>query len=343
MTSPSCVPPAWAVAAATLGLTACTAGPAAYTGPELRLVESRPRVAAVGLPPEPPAPEEHEAAFGPAPARVDVAAYLTGDAAAVEPAVVTEDDGLKLRSGVQHLWRPGAVYQVRTRPGFLTSLLLEPGERVISRAAGDTERWMVEETRVGEAAGAQVTLLVKPVSAPLATNLVVTTDRRLYQLELLAEPGEEAVYQSLVAWRYPGQAVVPGLPRPASPEAPGGAAGQGLPTGNPPIVANVGAMDFDFAVEPRKPRKAPRWTPLRVFHDGSKTYVQFPPHVLRTEAPPLFVRRPGSREDELVNYRVVNELYVVDTVIDLAVLKVGKDAADQVVIRYRGGFFGGRP
>ena len=52
------------------------------------------------------------------------------------------------------------------------------------------------------------------------------------------------------------------------------------------------------------------------------------------------MRRPGSRDDELVNYRVVNELYVVDTVVDTAVLKVGKDEADQVVIAYEGGFFG---
>lgn len=331
--------PAWGVAIAALGLTACTAGPVNYTGPDLQLVESRQRVEPVGPPRGPSTLEEHEDAFGPAPTRVDIGPYLKGNDAPADAAVVGDGEGQKLRSGVHHFWRAGTVYQVRTRPGFLTSLLLEPGERVISRAAGDTERWMVEETRVGEGFEAQVTLLLKPVSAPLATNLVVTTDRRLYQLELLAEPGDEAVYQSLVAWHYPGGAVVPGLPR-----AGGTAAGAGsdpdLPAGGTPVVANVRALDFDFAVKPRKPRRAPRWTPLRVFHDGSKTYIQFPPHVLQTEAPPLFVRRPGSRDDELVNYRVVNELYVVDTVVETAVLKVGKDDADQVVIAYEGGFFG---
>ncbi|BAM05424.1 TrbG/VirB9 family P-type conjugative transfer protein [Phycisphaera mikurensis] len=325
-------------------LAGCTSSPPPYRGPDLQLVQTQPHVEPLAPARGPTTLEEHEAAFGPAPTRVDLAPYLQEASASPDAALVAAGDGRSLRSGVHHFWRPGTVYQVRTRPGFLTSLLLEPGERVISRAAGDTERWMVEETRVGEGSAAQVTLLVKPVSAPLATNLVVTTDRRLYQLELLADADDANAFQSLVAWTYPGGAVVPGLP--AASDA-GGAvqeAGAGAAAGGGnPIVANVGALDFDFAVRPRKPRRAPRWTPLRVFHDGHKTFIQFPPHVLQTEAPPLFVRRPGSREDELVNYRVVNGLYVVDTVFDTAVLKVGKDAADEVVIAYEGGFFGEAP
>ena len=102
---------------------------------------------------------------------------------------------------------------------------------------------------MGEGVDAQVTLLVKPVSAPLATNLVVTTDRRLYQVELLAEPGDEAAYQSLVVWHYPGGAVVPGLPR-VSGAATGVAAGPELPASDTPVIANVRELDFDFSVKP---------------------------------------------------------------------------------------------
>ena len=79
----------------------------------------------------------------------------------------------------------------------------------------------------------------------------------------------------------------------------------------------------------------PPWAPLRVFDDGQKTYVQFPPKVAVTEAPPLFVL--GHNGDaQLVNYRVKGDWYVVDRLFDRAELRLGEAPQTVVGIRSAG-------
>jgi type IV secretion system protein VirB9 len=91
------------------------------------------------------------------------------------------------------------------------------------------------------------------------------------------------------------------------------------------VVAPALAIDqlhFGYRVEPLK-GKAPRWQPLRVFDDGTKTYIQFPVNMAATEAPPLFLVGPGGKA-ELVNYRYLNGYYIVDRLIDVAELRIGE-------------------
>ena len=81
----------------------------------------------------------------------------------------------------------GALYQVYAAPGQVTDLALEPGEQLIGPgpvAAGDTVRWIIGDTLSGAGVTARVHILLKPVRAGLATNLVINTDRRTYHVEL---------------------------------------------------------------------------------------------------------------------------------------------------------------
>jgi type IV secretion system protein TrbG len=66
----------------------------------------------------------------------------------------------------------------------------------------------------------------------------------------------------------------------------------------------------------------PAWRPLRVFDDGSKTYVEFPASLATGEAPPLFVIG-GDGKAELVNYRLRERFYIVDRIFDAAELRLG--------------------
>jgi len=92
---------------------------------------------------------------------------------------------------------PGVVYEVIASPGHVTTIALEPGEKLITKAAGDTAQWFVGDT---PGSGDRTLLLVKPLKPNVETNLVVSTDRRLYQIDLKSVPG---VYQSEVRWNYP--------------------------------------------------------------------------------------------------------------------------------------------
>jgi hypothetical protein len=52
-------------------------------------------------------------------------------------------------------YAPGAIYEVYGAPGFISTVLLEPGETIVTVAAGDTTRWMVEQAIGGDVANAR--------------------------------------------------------------------------------------------------------------------------------------------------------------------------------------------
>lgn len=195
-------------------------------------------------------------------------------------------------------YAPGAIYEIYGAPGFVSTVLLEPGEAIVTVAAGDTTRWMVEEAIGGDVASPRAMLLLKPTRADIRTNIVLVTDRRTYALEAVAVSGQ--TYSAQTAWTYPEDAdtALEGAPLPGE--------------------------NFNFAYRIRTIRgMAPRWRPVRVFDDGRKTYIEFPPDIAVSEAPPLFVTDTG--ETALVNYRVSSNRYVVDRLFDVAELRLGAE------------------
>lgn len=78
----------------------------------------------------------------------------------------------------------GALYQIYAAVGRVTVVSLQPGEELVTVAAGDTVRWIVGDTSSGSGADLRVNVLVKPIRSDLKTNLVITTSRRTYLLEL---------------------------------------------------------------------------------------------------------------------------------------------------------------
>ena len=84
----------------------------------------------------------------------------------------------------------GALYQVYASPGRVTDITLQEGEELVSVSAGDTVRWIVGDTTSASGAAQRVHVLVKPIRPSLKTNLVITTNRRIYLLELTATPSD---------------------------------------------------------------------------------------------------------------------------------------------------------
>ncbi|WP_166802898.1 TrbG/VirB9 family P-type conjugative transfer protein, partial [Pseudomonas aeruginosa] len=78
----------------------------------------------------------------------------------------------------------GALYQVYAAVGRVTVITLQPGEELVTVAAGDTVRWIVGDTSSGSGDALRVNVMVKPIRSGLKTNLVITTSRRTYLLEL---------------------------------------------------------------------------------------------------------------------------------------------------------------
>jgi type IV secretion system protein VirB9 len=78
----------------------------------------------------------------------------------------------------------GALYQLYATPERVSDIALQPGETLTSVSAGDTVRWVIGDTVSGSGENSRTHVLVKPFAPGINTNLVITTDRRSYHLQL---------------------------------------------------------------------------------------------------------------------------------------------------------------
>jgi type IV secretion system protein TrbG len=202
----------------------------------------------------------------------------------------------------------GALYQLYAAPSQVTDIALEPGEKLVSVSAGDTVRWVVGDTTSGEGKAAQVHILVKPIGPELETNLVVTTDRRTYHLEMRSS---EKTYMASVSWTYPASELITLRKQQAEADVAGTTVAD---TG-----VNIEQIKFRYRLEGDAP-----WKPRQVFDDGAKVYIQFPSGLAQSEAPPLFVIGPDAKP-ALVNYRVRGTTYIVDRLFAAAELRLGTE------------------
>jgi type IV secretion system protein TrbG len=212
----------------------------------------------------------------------------------------------------------GALFQVYAAPLRLTTIQLQPGEKLVGKpAAGDTIRWVMGVGRSGTDRAEQQLLYIKPTRAGLQTTMVITTDRRTYYLDLRSF---DETYMASVRWRYAQDEIA---------QVEGAAARQdALAAATTATNINLEAINFSYRITVEKGK--PVWTPTQVFDDGRKTFIRFPAAMLVREAPALFVLS-SANETQLVNYRVKNDYFVVDRLLDQAELRVGQK--DQEIVR----------
>ena len=208
----------------------------------------------------------------------------------------------------------GALYQVYTSPGRVTVVALQEGEELVTVSAGDTVRWVVGDTASGAGASLRVTVLVKPTRTGLKTNLVITTNRRMYLLELSSTP---QAWMASVSWDYPKDRML-ALQKQAQQAQAAAPVDSGL---------SLEQIKFRYAIT----GDSPPWKPLRAFDDGQRVYIQFPGGIAQGELPPLFVIGPQG-DGQLVNYRFRSPYYVVDRLFGAAELRLGADKAQVVRI-----------
>jgi P-type conjugative transfer protein TrbG len=314
------VPPALIAAASALTLSACmtTTPPPriAYDSDDFRpaKIEKEPKkpVRIVQVPKVLPLPGQLQPAPGdsnnedkrPPTARVDDA----NKAATQEPTKHGYINAIQV-----YPFTEGALYRLYAAPERVSDIALEPGEKLTSVSAGDTVRWVIGDTLSGAGESQRVHVLVKPFAPGLKTNLVITTDRRSYHLQL---ESTDKTAMAAISWAYPQGALL-ALQR-QNVEAEAAA----------PVASNL-ALDnirFRYAIS----GDDPPWRPLRAFDDGHKVYIEFPRRIDQGEAPPLYV--VGSEGGaELVNYRMRGNYYIVDRLFAAAELRLG--ARNQQVVR----------
>lgn len=228
------------------------------------------------------------------------AVAIANRAATLEPALHGFIDAVQV-----YPYSDGALFQVYTAPERVTDIALQSGETLGAVASGDTVRWAIGDTSSGAGAEKRTHILVKPFNAGLATNLVITTDRRTYHLALssVASTGMAAV-----SWSYPQDALIALMRTEAAAQAAA------------PIATGLQIEQLHFNYDISGDR--PAWRPLRAFDDGRQTFIEFPESLAVGEAPPLFLV-DAKGDAQLVNYRLHGRFYVVDRLFDVAELRLG--------------------
>ncbi len=192
---------------------------------------------------------------------------------------------------------------------------LQGGEIVRDVLVGDTVRWKVEPATSGAAGGQAIHLIVKPSEPGLVTSMVVTTSRRTYHIQLKSHPNQ---YMARVGFEYPEDVSHKLADINSRLEA--GSFGSASPE----------ALTFAYTVSGRA-----TWKPKRVYSDGRKTYIHFPRSITGQDAPVLFVVSGG--QNRVVNYRMKNDMMIVDYTIDRAILVSGVGWRQQKITIRRGG------
>lgn len=176
------------------------------------------------------------------------------------------------------------LYKIYCRVGYLTDLSLKKGERITFVGGGDTSAWAVEKVVVDGVAH----IYIKPVVETSTTNLIITTNKRSYQLILNTSDW----YNPMVTWNY-------GYEEESE---------INFRADQNNLSGNFETLNFDYKIIGDKNKLT------AVFDDGEKTILKF--NSLPQRLPSVFVKIRGKKGVSMANYKIQNNCYVVDRVAD---------------------------
>jgi len=206
---------------------------------------------------------------------------------------------------------------IQTAPFQETVIRLEPGEKFTNISSGDPSRWSYAVAVSGKDENAQQNILVKPSLPNIQTNLVITTDRRLYNVRVVSIQTEQLTRS--VSFIYPDASIKEEVVHEST---------QIEEKSNPHKITQ---LNFHYRITTAGLLgKSPSWQPVRAFDDGAHTYIQFPDTISHRDLPALFVLQNGQKT--CVNYRFKSPYMMLDNLFDEATLVSGVGQSQQAVI-----------
>jgi type IV secretion system protein VirB9 len=197
------------------------------------------------------------------------------------------------------------IFRVLTAPLKLTTIELEPGEKLIADPAmGDSIQWEVDDDKMNH-------VFIKPHKADIVNTLHLTTNRREYDFTLIASPAGGFFYQT-VRFQYPRAPMAR-----ANVRAEAGSAGLGVEAGerggdSGTISVAPDKLNWDYSVDGNAEFK-----PEVVFDDGHSIWMRMPAKA-QTWPVPMYKdhgdRVVGNfirRGDFLVFQRLADEIVLV--------------------------------
>jgi P-type conjugative transfer protein TrbG len=180
------------------------------------------------------------------------------------------------------------------RPLFICDVILEQGETVINLGIGDSVRWVIASAQSGPS-GSTPHVFVKPTQTNLATNLVITTSKRVYYLRLVSSPDAP---NPRLSFSYPEEAAAEAAAQAATEEQKIEEKASEIPLLPPD------QLDYKYRIV-----GAPEILPAKVYNDGVHTFIEFA--ALPTDLPVVFAVAPDGSE-QIANFRLHERTFIVD-------------------------------
>lgn len=210
---------------------------------------------------------------------------------------------------------------LKCRPLNFCSIQLQPGETPVEEIAlGDNVLWDAQVRVSKSTTNPQVRIVIKPDESATQTSLLVATDKRFYDVQLIKSDTE---YTQVLAFTYPAEieaankakiaALAKAKARKNS-QRKAARAKKSIPVNKKSV--HVSKLNFNYSIGGKAPFK-----PTRVFHDGRKTYIDLPEGYLGEK--PVFLAGNSSKTNEIVNSRWNGKRLTIDRVISSGTLVRG--------------------
>lgn len=197
----------------------------------------------------------------------------------------------------------GAQYQINTKPGYVTDIVLGEGEEITYIGGGETVRWVFDVAKVGSTNH----VYVRPIRGGIDTNLIINTDKRTYRILLVATNW----YNPAVSWTFP-------LDEQKKLQFENNLY---IERGNRSYIASPDTLDFKYKSKVAKGGDK-SFLPEQVFDNGSKTFIKLPKKVASNNYPVLYITE--NKTSSLVNFRIKDDYIIIDRLFDKAQLVMDK-------------------
>ena len=219
--------------------------------------------------------------------------------------------------------------RVIVAPLKITDIQFQMGEMIKDVQLGDTTRWMTSPSISGDGKNQISHLLVKTTDVGLETTLFVSTNKRTYHMNLFSRKYE---YMPIVGFKYRDEINKKwdAYTNHFKEEKKRQQASKRFKMTSA-LSKNIDSLDFEYTITGET-----SWKPLRVYNDGIKTYIQMPNNMKYQEAPIFMVLDKGDN-NQLVNYRLKENNYIVDKLFKKGMLIIGVgENQEKIIISKRG-------
>ncbi len=196
-------------------------------------------------------------------------------------------------------------------PLYICDVSLEPDEVVQNILAGDTIRWKIVPALSHTGTNQTVHVAMKPTEYNIETNVLITTNKRSYEWRLVSIREGSHIALTHANYDYP-----------ENEQSAWEKQQKALVSSQKIADVSISPEQLNFNYKINCNWQSKPFCPLRVFDDKRQVYIQMPSSFRHRQAPVLLLW-DVNHQTSLVNYRLQDDYYIVNTLFQQAILILG--------------------